>query len=620
MNAFITTFENIIKLKDRRMDNTKASLQIPLYQREYKWNSEMVNTLLTDVNSGEKFLGLIILDEKEDCYEIVDGQQRLTTCLLVLVSLFNSLIDSPIEQKNIKSYIVRENGQISINNKSVDDYLWVRDDTITLQIQDDKDVYYQKEKFAEVLELTDLFVQGFQDFDQKNQFLMKLSQSKMLVLINDSTEGKPIEQIFLDINEKALKLDVENIFKGHCFEKCREGYYEILKEKWVKLKKNAFGFQRSLYYKDLSSFLYLYLLKNEALPENLSPQGKHYLTGKNIDQIMALLDSMINFGDTILKFVQDIQSDRYFFEDFSSDCERNKTQIDAFRVMKKMSKEILEVKGAEYQKFPFMHFVANKNKYKDKLTFDQLKRVICNLYIYSTLFVIKNAAKDKSRIDRTVILEVEKNDVDIHSTLEAVKSIRKKEAEGFLLQDTNNKDIIYFITTIIDYFDRQACFINEYYSLDRHYNLEHFVVPDGSRKGIEWVVEWEKGRNGQPKPKKINIYLDDELAKKYKKKIGNYLIIDDELNGDMHKYDIIEKIELIQNWHTSRSKELPKHIDIIIAHISSLPAYKTLSTYKTTKEEDVEKIQRAYVEFVNQYFSENEICKTIQDAFLEKIQ
>lgn len=72
MKSFITTLGKILKLNTEKTDDEqnfnrdKNRLVIPLYQREYRWSSEKVTTLLRDVNKRDKFLGLIILDEKEN--------------------------------------------------------------------------------------------------------------------------------------------------------------------------------------------------------------------------------------------------------------------------------------------------------------------------------------------------------------------------------------------------------------------------------------------------------------------------------------------------------------------------------------------------------------------------
>ncbi|HEM5097305.1 TPA: DUF262 domain-containing protein [Streptococcus suis] len=71
---------------------------IPLYQREYAWREQQWKELLTDLqHSFEKegmvsdYWGNVIVfkDESKKVYEIVDGQQRLITLLLIISALDN---------------------------------------------------------------------------------------------------------------------------------------------------------------------------------------------------------------------------------------------------------------------------------------------------------------------------------------------------------------------------------------------------------------------------------------------------------------------------------------------------------------------------------------------------
>lgn len=115
--------ENLFKAKAANLRETmtsygsKAGFRIPEYQRSYSWNEEKVARLLedmangfyhlTDKNNGESFtfLGTLILvsgGTKEANFdgsslEIVDGQQRLTTLMLV----FCVLIEAIKEQRHI---------------------------------------------------------------------------------------------------------------------------------------------------------------------------------------------------------------------------------------------------------------------------------------------------------------------------------------------------------------------------------------------------------------------------------------------------------------------------------------------------------------------------------------
>jgi len=68
--------------------------RVPDYQRPYVWGTDQVTDLLDDVTEwmysrpeSEYFLGSIVLQERNDNgiteYDLLDGQQRMTTCLMI---------------------------------------------------------------------------------------------------------------------------------------------------------------------------------------------------------------------------------------------------------------------------------------------------------------------------------------------------------------------------------------------------------------------------------------------------------------------------------------------------------------------------------------------------------
>jgi len=80
--------------------------EIPLYQRPFSWNEENFQELVDDIrdaiDSEEEnyFLGAILLRTKEDgiTYEIVDGQQRLTSLIILLAVFRDCLNDQKIQK------------------------------------------------------------------------------------------------------------------------------------------------------------------------------------------------------------------------------------------------------------------------------------------------------------------------------------------------------------------------------------------------------------------------------------------------------------------------------------------------------------------------------------------
>ena len=83
----------------------KHNFVIPSYQRGYRWDKEQVIDLLEDINnfvhSDEKtyFLQpLVVKNIGENTWEVLDGQQRLTTILLILKTLLDEGMMTPLDR------------------------------------------------------------------------------------------------------------------------------------------------------------------------------------------------------------------------------------------------------------------------------------------------------------------------------------------------------------------------------------------------------------------------------------------------------------------------------------------------------------------------------------------
>ncbi len=115
---------------DRRTINEalQSKYTLPTYQREYKWTEKQFRELLTDLQDAflqnykpehgrkdvgsysEYFLGTIITTESQDGQKsIIDGQQRLTTITLILTYLQRKKINKTVSQiTDIDNLIRRE--------------------------------------------------------------------------------------------------------------------------------------------------------------------------------------------------------------------------------------------------------------------------------------------------------------------------------------------------------------------------------------------------------------------------------------------------------------------------------------------------------------------------------
>lgn len=301
---------------------------IPKYQREYKWNDERVVTLISDIKNRDKFIGIIILNKRDDCYEIVDGQQRITTIILILVALFN-INKNPNsnvrteEQKTILGYLMRK-GKFILENESVGKYLIINESDIEISINEMDDIYYQKETFDNLFNVINktLFESDLLKIENKDfiNFQNKILDCQVLVLIGepDGKQQDSIEEVFLDINFKSQLLDFANIFKGYCFKNYDAASHEELKQQWAKIltytkQFEQFGYEEN---RETCEYLYLYLLsvpESYRIPANLSPSGIHYLEGKNHTQTKEVLENMIDYGRNVMKFFDNLSNKKIYF-------------------------------------------------------------------------------------------------------------------------------------------------------------------------------------------------------------------------------------------------------------------------------------------------------------------
>ena len=76
-------------LDEDTLFDTEAHYVIPRYQRAYAWEDKEIVQLIDDINdsTGDYYIGSLVVAKvkgKEETYEVVDGQQRLTTLYLLL--------------------------------------------------------------------------------------------------------------------------------------------------------------------------------------------------------------------------------------------------------------------------------------------------------------------------------------------------------------------------------------------------------------------------------------------------------------------------------------------------------------------------------------------------------
>lgn len=186
---------------------------IPAFQRELRWSTDNVNTLLADVSRGAPFLGNIILstDASHKCV-IIDGQQRTTVCYIIISYIRKKFQD----RLEIPSLCPIDNKSFSGLQKIIDQGF--ERNTITQQEWDEllsSDMYSQFPRYYEiwnVLKTSELL----NKVGTARTVLNNILASKVNIIVSYSDPDRSIP-FFLDVNLKGVRLDTEDIFKGYLF-------------------------------------------------------------------------------------------------------------------------------------------------------------------------------------------------------------------------------------------------------------------------------------------------------------------------------------------------------------------------------------------------------------------
>ena len=221
---FIVSVENIF------FTDQKSRYRIPGYQRGYKWTYNEVKTLLKDVDkfipAGNKFYCLqnitLVSTTEQDCYNVVDGQQRLTTLLIILAYFFSGKQENVKSLQDRLSYDVRKETTTFIEKEVCLARYWNDLKTkrqeksgetvekLFMEIYkgtdyDHRDIYHI---FAASLAIVDFFKDSGKEEDLREKFLQHVKLIKNVLW--QAEESK----IFNKVNGYKVPLDAADLIRA----------------------------------------------------------------------------------------------------------------------------------------------------------------------------------------------------------------------------------------------------------------------------------------------------------------------------------------------------------------------------------------------------------------------
>lgn len=196
---------------------------IPHYQRGYKWEPSNVEKLLDDIYNAhlkdDKFYCVqnITITKKENHYNVIDGQQRLTTLTLILAylgdkKLVHNKVRFPVN--SIRKY----------TNKVLNEWITAQDFDFFSAYENWEDFLmenpdYDLQDIAHIYNVAMAIKDWFERLKTKEgasyveSFINKLHNNVMLI-VNDVEGTQSEEKIFANLNSKRIPLDGADLIRA----------------------------------------------------------------------------------------------------------------------------------------------------------------------------------------------------------------------------------------------------------------------------------------------------------------------------------------------------------------------------------------------------------------------
>ena len=232
---------------------------VPDYQREYVWTDKEVHQLLDDINdemggsAKEYFIGTILVSPTviKNHYEVIDGQQRLTTFFLILCAL-KQLFSGEQHEQMISglisaTYVNNTDGEL-VSTLKLDPRYENASELMQKLVEVNSDPLKTRNaiqasgipSFGSLENLLNAYNTVYQYL--KDNYLEKSGLKKYwaylaynVVFIQISTEVSSALKIFETINERGIGLNPMDLLKNLLFTQVKKDDFTKLKDRWKKI-------------------------------------------------------------------------------------------------------------------------------------------------------------------------------------------------------------------------------------------------------------------------------------------------------------------------------------------------------------------------------------------------
>ena len=333
--------EKITSLKVEDIFNSKTvKYKIPIYQRNYAWKEPQIRQLIRDIYDycGEKnkekkyYIGtLVVRPDKENTFEVIDGQQRLTT-LSMLVAYLKKVSNNTQESEKTKleNTITFQCRQVSTNSLNK---IWGKNSSDDYEATDPILAGYQilKKSFEDIV--------GKASGNVTNEDYLKYLLENVIIYRIPVPEDTDLNHYFEIMNTRGEQLEKHEILKAkllsvikgntgtidfysRIWDACSDmGKYLCSKMLKTNNQKNKTG-----------DFTIEYLIeKADGKPGNNNGQNNSQEDNSTEDRYRSIID-FPNFLLLVLKLMDDktVLDDKKLLEQFNEKILNEKNEVKKF--------------------------------------------------------------------------------------------------------------------------------------------------------------------------------------------------------------------------------------------------------------------------------------------------
>jgi hypothetical protein len=266
---------------------------IPDFQRPYSWEDDQCDKLWEDItnfynekhgNDDKYFLGNLVIHQQGNSFAVIDGQQRLTT-LLLLIKAFHQkagVVKALEECFKVKDPLTSElTDELRIDSRVIEkDKIHLLDIILSNGLNTDDKVRLKANYVSLGNKITEWWNSVYQDTDSLNNFILTLLDQVVLLPIHCGSEDDALV-IFETINNRGMSLTDADIFKAK-LHKASNSERDIFIKSWNALENHEWLFR-----------IYMHVLRAKLKDTSKEPGLRSYFSKENrLKEWKPVIDSL----------------------------------------------------------------------------------------------------------------------------------------------------------------------------------------------------------------------------------------------------------------------------------------------------------------------------------------